>query len=310
MYSDIVIFKENKPRRLGYKFLVSSGFQVYETEIKSKLLRFFFKVCRKLRIYHPFLSKIFWNIDISNLSKAAYIIVFNGSVEYYFCSFLQRYLKNSKLMFYYWDLIDNEKEKIINYFRPLWNTFSFDENDCHKYKLKYSKMFVNIANNYCLLNIQEIQQDIIFIGNNKGRIKRLMEIKQEFDKLGIRYKFICTGAEEFSNQGIYTEGIPYEEVLVEYMKSRAILDINYNDVYGQTIREIDTFFLKKKLITDNSFVKERDYYHPDNVYIIDYSRPDFLDGIKDFLEKPFVPIDEEILKSYSVEAWIQRFMEQ
>jgi hypothetical protein len=310
MYSDIVFFREKEPYTLGYNFLISCGFQVYRTKINSVLLRFFFRVSRKLKIYHSFLSELFWNVSISNLFKAKYIVVFNGSIEYYFCSFLQRYLKNSKLMLYYWDLIDTEKEKEINYFRPLWDTFSFDKNDCSKYQLKYNKNFANIPDNYYLTHLQEIQRDIFFVGHNKGRIGYLMKIKQEFDRLGLSYKLICIGAGKFSDQGIYTGVIPYEEVLVENMKSRAILDINPNNYLGMTMREIEALFLKRKLITNNTIVKEHDYYHPDNVYIIDDSKSDSLEGITDFLEKPFVPIDDEIIKSYSVESWVQRFREQ
>jgi len=81
-------------------------------------------------------------------------------------------------------------------------------------------------------------------------------------------------------------------------------------IENASVEIMEAMFLRRKLITNNIKINKHDYYNPNNVYIIDYSKPDFLEGIKDFLEKPFVPIDENILKSYSVESWIQRFIRQ
>jgi len=310
MYSDIIIFRRIQPSSAGSEYLISCGYKVFSVKTRFKWLYLFLRVFHKFKPYSAFLAKLFWKIDVKLLSKATMIIVFDAGIDYYFCSFIQRYFSNKKLILNYWNKIDTVKEREINHYKPFWDIFSFDINDCRKYQLKYNKMFISMPNNFSDLIKLKIQQDVFFVGKNKGRADKIMKIKYEFDKLGITYKIICTGADKYSNQGIQTKRIPYNEVLIENMKSRAILDINYNDMYGQTLREIESLSLNRKLITDNIFVKERDYYNPDNVYIIDYSRPDFLEGIKDFLEKPCVPIDENILKSYSVESWIQRFTEQ
>jgi hypothetical protein len=101
--------------------------------------------------------------------------------------------------------------------------------------------------------------------------------------------------------------ISYEEVIIEDISSKAILDINNNDEYGMTMRELEALFLKKKLITNNTAIKDRDYYHKNNVFIIDYTVMSPFEGLKDFFTIPFAPIDDIIIKSYSVESWFQRF---
>jgi len=310
MYSDIVFIDKMTPYSTFIKHLVSYGLGAFSIKIRFNWLYFFFRVCRKFKLYSIFLAKLFWKIDFKLLSNAAMIIVSDDAIEYYFCGFIQRYFSNKKLVLFYCNKINSTKEREIIYFKPFWDIFSFDINDCRKYQLKYNKITIPIFNNFFNLIKPEILQDVFFVGKNKGRADRIMDVKNEFDKLGITYKIICTGADKYSNQGIQTKRIPYSEALIEDMNSRAILDINYNDMYGQTLRETEALFFKKKLITDNSLVRERDYYNPSNVYIIDYSKPDFLEGIKDFLEKPYVPIDENTLKSYSVESWVQRFIEQ
>ena len=56
-------------------------------------------------------------------------------------------------------------------------------------------------------------------------------------------------------------------------------------------------------------IKKRDYYDENNVFIIDFSKENILEGLKEFLEKPFVDIDDKIVKSYFLESWIQRFID-
>ena len=234
------------------------------------------------------------------------IIIFDNSIERYFCNCIHRYFSQIKLILCYWNTIDLKKEIDINNYRQLWNIYSFDLNDCNKYNLKFNKLFFPVHND----NINqrfEIKQDVIFVGKNKGRIAEIVKILNEFDKIGILYKIICPDADNLKNDKIINKRISYDEVLAEDMNSRAILDINGNDIYGMTMRELEALFLKKKLITNNIMIKNRDYYHPDNVYIIDYTNTPLLRGFKDFLEKPFVPVNDDVMNSYSVESWSRRF---
>jgi len=309
MYSDVIIIKPTDPYATGSKHLISCGLKIFSVKIRFNWLHLFLKVCRKLNLYSVFLARLFWGIDFKLLSKASMIIIFDISISYYFSNYLRRYLNNKRIILYYWNKIDDVKEKEIIYYRSFLDIYSYCLNDCQKYQLKHNKEFSAVPEDFHKSKIFKIQRDVFFAGKNKGRIDQIMEIKQKFDAIGISYKIICTESVELSSYGILTKPIPYEEILEEDMCSRAILDINYYN-YGTTMREMEAMFLKKKLITNNIKIKERDYYNPNNVYIIDYSKSDFLEGIKDFLEKPLVPIDESILKSYSVESWIQRFIEQ
>ena len=305
MYSDIVIFK--KLDTVGDSFLVSRGFQVFHIILRFYFLRFLKIFCRVFKIYFSFLGKLLWNIDFLQLSKASIIIVFDSSIDIYFCRLLQHIYPNKKLILYYWNTIDFLKEKQISQFKHYWDIYSFDLNDCRKYQLKYNKLFSPIPDNFLTLETKEIKQDVFFAGYNKGRIEQILEIIREFDCLGITYKIICPDINDFSNPNIITEPLSYEEILLEDIASKAILDINYNDIYGMTMRELETIFLKKKLITNNCMVKDRDYYNENNVFIIDCKTKPILKDLIEFLKKPFVPLNDELLKSYKIESWFQRF---
>jgi hypothetical protein len=309
---NVIIFRELSSYSVGKDCLLLAGYKVISTETKSHF-KLFIKICRKLNIYISFFSKLFWDIDMTILSKMSLFIVFDSSVDYYFCDFLWHYFSNKKLIVYYWNIINSKKEKQIEYFKKKtkWNIFSFDPGDCAKYNLRFNKIFSALPligllaqSNY------KVVRDVFFIGADKGRINQILEIKMSLNKSGFSNKILCVNFKIQKPNSIYVNPIPYKEVLIEDMQSKAILDINYDDEYGMTMRELEALFLRKKLLTNNKKITERDFYNKDNIFIIDYSKPDILEGLKEFLEKPFISIDKKIIESYSVNAWLNRFLMQ
>ena len=67
-----------------------------------------------------------------------------------------------------------------------------------------------------------------------------------------------------------------------------------------TVQQIST--AEKKVITDNKMVKTYDFYHPDNIFIID----DNYAQIEEFIKIPYQEISEDIVKSYSFSTWIRK----
>lgn len=308
---NVVIFRELSPYSVGGDYFLSIGCRVIPAEVK-KPFNFIIKICKIFNIYIRFLSKLLWGFDIASLSKISLFIFFDSSIDFYLCNYLYHYFSNKRLILYYWNSIDTAREKQINYFKKKtkWDIFSFDLVDCRNYQLKHNKIFSAIPEELCSLEKKEIRQEVFFVGADKGRIGQILQIKRELDKLSISNKILCITFDNVSkDDGIYTDPISYRDVLVEDTHSRAILDINYDDKYGMTMRELESLFLQTKLITNNKKIQERDFYNENNIYIIDYSKSNILDGLKEFLEKPFVPVDKKIMESYSVDVWFQRFLE-
>ena len=69
--------------------------------------------------------------------------------------------------------------------------------------------------------------------------------------------------------------------------------------------EFESIFYDKKLITNNKSLKDYDFYHPNNIFILDNN----YDKIKEFLAKPFIKIDNEIKEKYDYKNWICRFFD-
>jgi hypothetical protein len=147
---------------------------------------------------------------------------------------------------------------------------------------------------------------VFFIGLSKGREEKINFLKNKFDKMNVSNKIIII---DNNKPDYHKQVISYEEVLVKIQESEILLDIVREGQSGTTQRELEAAGFKKKLITDNQYIKTRNYYHEDNVFVIDWSKRDVLEGIDAFLSKPFKEIDKETMKYYTVENWLTRFLD-
>ena len=73
---------------------------------------------------------------------------------------------------------------------------------------------------------------------------------------------------------------------------------------GLSIRFFEGMYYKKKVITDNKMVKNYDFYHPNNIFVLENNYQD----IHDFLKTPYYEISEEIVKKYGFSGWIRKII--
>lgn len=99
----------------------------------------------------------------------------------------------------------------------------------------------------------------------------------------------------------------YEEYLKVVKRSRAVLDIVKRNNYGLTLRVLEALVAHKKLITNYMDIKKMEFYNESNIFLLEGE--DKLENLGQFLNKPFFPIAEEIIASYSEQAWIWRFLQ-
>ena len=60
----------------------------------------------------------------------------------------------------------------------------------------------------------------------------------------------------------------------------------------------------KKLITNFEEITTYNFYNPNNVFRLSYDK---IDGLKNFLEKTYEPIDDDIRKEYVAANWLNSF---
>ena len=89
------------------------------------------------------------------------------------------------------------------------------------------------------------------------------------------------------------------------VESNIILDIPMANQNGLSMRTFECMGYHKKIITTNKNVLNYDFYKPENIYYYDGEKIDF-DNI--FFKSEYLEIDEEILKKYSLDTWVDKLL--
>lgn len=217
-------------------------------------------------------------------------------------NFIRKKNPNIRIIVWYWNPVDKcvELEKFSGSNCEIW---SFDENDCTRYGLNYNTQYY--FNNVQLENLHN-EYDVFFVGGDKGRIEKLVEIQRQFDRLGVYSYFHITPTGKCNKRykEIYKKRIPYSKCLEYISKSKAILDYVSENQSGLTLRPLEALFFRKKLVTNDITIINRDFYRKENIFILD---KDNLENLPDFLNSPYKPIGQDIINKYDFDSWIKRF---
>lgn len=142
----------------------------------------------------------------------------------------------------------------------------------------------------------------------RHRNKLLSEIADKFDLVNINYQFRLIAAESTTDARIEYEKEPlkYSEVVDICLSSKAILELVTDNQRGLTWRALEALFFHKKLITNNKSIIDFDFYNRNNIFI--YGQ-DNICTLREFIDQPFVEIDDKITEKYTVQCWYKRIME-
>ena len=72
------------------------------------------------------------------------------------------------------------------------------------------------------------------------------------------------------------------------------------------MRAFESMAAHRKYITNNDEVKNYPFYNPVNILVVDAQNPDVP---KEFIERPFEPVDEKIMYKYSIKGFIDEVFE-
>lgn len=197
-----------------------------------------------------------------------------------------------KVICWYWNTID-EDTLPIDFHNDRISYWSFDEDDCRKYGLNFNIQY------YCPLKKEEgleKENDIYFIGRDKGREEKIREVEEMAWNQGLLTNFHIIKEEK--------DLIPYYQVEEELLKTRAVLEINKKEQIGFTLRVMESLFYGLKLITDNKAIRNSRIYNPTNIFILDEDDPKLL---KQFMNKPYDHSVDIYQKEYDLNTWFNNF---
>jgi len=264
-----------------------------------------FKPFRILSLRYNLFFPSIWYTDFENVIVKSDLIVLPASN---FSPRIAKYIDEkisddrTRLIYWYWDSVRPA-------FSPLrisdrWEKWSFDKADCRRFSLKYNST-------YYFKSIQlkkvAIKYDIMFVGQNKGRLSALLRLNKIFTNLGLSfYLHVVKDNELFNEKYAYKNRISYKNLLSLISQSVAILDLMQDSQSGLTLRVMESIFLEKKLITNNLSIVNYKFYRRENIFILGH---DSQERLNDFIQTPYLKIEEEIVRQYEFAQWLQRIVQ-
>ena len=275
--------------------------EIYKSNsILSRIAR---KIFLLLRIPFRFIYFTDW---YKQKNSPDVVILFDTGNAKYIIPCIHKVYPKARIILWFWNSVAKtiNPHEIKNKNIEMW---SFDLDDCKHYGMRYNTQFFS---NYILKDMSKDikpEFDLFFIGTDKGRIKQLTELKKIADMYKLTYDFHVVGDETKKILGWncnYRTGINYRSVIEKNLKSKAIVDIVAPGQHGLTLRPIEAMFLKRKLITNFSGIKEFDFYNKNNIFILGVDEDCDLPS---FLCKPYS--SDFDVEYYEMNSWIQRFVE-
>lgn len=289
-------------------------FQIYENmEEVSFLYRFAYvylpeqKPAIMTRYYIRNISKISGNIDFVFVIRGASITV--EVMEY-----IKGRFPDSKYIMYQWDGVKNNPNAltISKYFDSI---FTFDVVDADEYKWNYRPLFFtdNISENSGTREIDiayicSLHSDRVLILNKLKKMckeRNLTYFFHMYSKKIIYYKrkYLDRKPEYLAanNLDVKFNALSIDDTYEIYCKSKAVVDYTHPGQTGYTMRTIECLGNCCKLITNNKFITEAEFYNANNIYVYDEVS---LEIPQAFLDAEYVSMDASKYYYYSLDGWV------
>lgn len=153
------------------------------------------------------------------------------------------------------------------------------------------------------------QSGALFVGKPKGRGATLARLEQLLAAVGMNCDFYLVGKSDSIGElppslhrYLHSGQMDYAEVLRRTTAAACVLDIVQPGQRGVTLRSLEAVFYGRKLITNNLSIKEQDFYHPDNVWVLD--DPAESRTLREFLAVPFRAVAPEIIARHQIGPWL------
>ena len=253
-----------------------------------------------------------------------YILIIRG--EYTPKDSLERmrsYFPTAKMVLYMWDSLVNNK-----LIRAKWEyydkVYTFDRIDYlnHKESIDFLPLFY--YEDYLPKDTggKEYKYDLSFIGTgheDRVKIVKALALQLENKQRNVfSYFFFPHKLVYYLNkiknphfkyvrmEDVEFKQLPFEKLYEIYSQSKCVVDIESSKQNGLTMRTIEMIGLEKKLITTNKDIVHYDFFNPDNIMILDRKDP-VID--LEFIDRPYIPLDEKIRTKYSLHDWILNVLE-
>lgn len=263
----------------------------------------YMRFIRKLLSIFGLSTKFFFSEWFKCVNDYNIVIIHANAINRTVPQALRKSGYNGRIIYWYWNPVKStvHPDKINREYCELW---SFDYDDCIKYKLKYNTTyyFKKLVQKNTSTDI-----DVFFVGKDKHRYEKLILLKNKIDAMGLRTDFrIIKDSTSNSQKKEYSNPIPYSEVINKIQKSNCILEILQTNQSGMSLRVMEALFFNKKLITNNIRLLDNHKYDTSNTYFLGYSKED----LGTFIKKRPLKMSDELLVYYDFKTWLNRFSKE
>ena len=296
-HSDVVIVRGLFDDDIG-RLIRSKGYyycQFYKQQ-SSFVLRSIRRVWDKIGL--PFKS-IWYDKKIlsSNSNK---IVVIDALCTKDYLKWLRKNKPNAEIVFWYWNIVCHSIPP-VDLPDTLVKKWSFSRKDCVEYGMSFNPLpyFKELS-----FPLTEKEYDIVFVGKDKGRLAELLKLRDQFEGLGLKTKFVITPDHPYSKNSEYSKPISYLESVRLDTKAKAVLDYIEVDNSGQSLRVLEALFMHEKIITNSKLIFDYDFYCPENIFVLGH---DDINKLPAFLSIPYKNIPDEIVMKYDFDSVVSRF---
>ena len=312
-YSDFPnLFMDNLKKAGFLPFVITDNPSKFKYKGSEKIINFYRKFFLKDREYKKKLIEEHklreYYKKISQLDMLDYVLVIRPDA--FPIPVIQELKKKTKkLIAYQWDGIEKFPE-VKKYFGLFDSFFCFDSKDENKNLKQITNFYFDcIPPVYKEFNTQKPK--LYFVGvyweNREEKIDRFI---QEVTKIEVEFSITIQyyHKSDIKNPEIkyVKDRITFLENLKNVEESDVLLDFVDPVHNGLSIRFFEGLFYKKKVITDNKTVKSYDFYHPNNIFVLEN---DNYNLIENFLTLPYYEVNNEIVKKYGFTNWIKQITE-
>ncbi|PUB33438.1 hypothetical protein C8J95_10329 [Elizabethkingia sp. YR214] len=181
--------------------------------------------------------------------------------------------------------------------------YSYEKEDIEKYNFLEASNFIYDEN----IETQQILYDIFNVSSYDSRIDEINNISKILFDAGFKIHFVLFWFEKLVYPYLHstTKYLSLNETKKIISQSKAMIDIQRIDQKGLSFRTFESIGYRKKLITTNAMVQNYDFYHPNNMLVINSENMD-VNKIKRFLELPYVEISQDIINKYNVKNFTKK----
>lgn len=224
---------------------------------------------------------------------------------------------NAKMVLMLWDSVAN-KVNTLEKLDLFDEVFSFDKKDCEQFGLTFRPLFFDAEYELIAKEEPPLVYDLFFVGTvHSDRYQILKEVKQQFEKNNLTvfyFMYLPSKLMYYQRKFLTSElngsqitefsfvGMPSDQLTALLKQSKAVVDIQHPKQSGLTMRTIEMLGANKKMITTNKDIRHYDFYHPNNICIVDRDK---VVVPTEFMTTPYVPVDEKVKERYSITYFVQ-----